>query len=181
MKLEVQLLTMGHMVGAGMYIGIIYDTYFRVWARPARRWVEALQDVLFWLANALLIFIWLKNVNDGQVRLYIFLALLLGFAIYKALFQRLYKYVLEKCIMMIVTTINWTKICLNSLIIRPLLFLIHLVVGLLLFFSRPIVKICARFLHSINRRLFFRPEDETLETEVKEGFWKRVANWFKKE
>ncbi|HET7629481.1 MAG TPA: spore cortex biosynthesis protein YabQ [Bacillales bacterium] len=93
MNLSVQFLTMAAMVGMGLWIGVSVDTYGRFFYRSGRRrWhpVQMAGDVLFWLLQGMLVFYVLLHVNHGNVRIYIFLALLCGYAAYKGLFESLY-------------------------------------------------------------------------------------------
>ena len=72
----------------GSLFGATLDTYNRFLNRNARkRWLVFLNDVLFWILQALFIFYILFSVNFGEVRFYIFIALLCGFAGYQALLK----------------------------------------------------------------------------------------------
>src|SRR5574342_818018 len=105
MTLSTQFLTMLSMVGAGVLFGTSLDTYQRFLNRPKRkRWFVFINDILFWLTQGLSIFYTLFLVNQGEIRFYIFLALLCGFAAYQSLFKRLYLSLLELLIRICIST-----------------------------------------------------------------------------
>ncbi len=90
MTLSTQFLTMLSMIGMGSLFGAMLDTYQRFLKRPKRKsLIVFINDLFFWIIQALLIFYTLFQVNNGELRFYIFLALLCGFAAYQSLFKRL--------------------------------------------------------------------------------------------
>jgi spore cortex biosynthesis protein YabQ len=124
---------MAAMAVMGVWIGVSVDTYGRFFYRGKQgRW-NALQiagDLLFWLMQGLLVFYVLLNINDGDVRIYIFLALLCGYAAYRSLFQTLYRSLLEG-------------------IIRTVRFLFRMLKKTIaLFFIRP-VQLLAKFVYTV--------------------------------
>ncbi|MCA0170812.1 spore cortex biosynthesis protein YabQ [Bacillus sp. RAR_GA_16] len=105
MTLSVQFYTMVAMVAMGVWLGIAMDTYSR-FLHPNRKknvWLYA-NDVIFWLLQGLLIFYVLYLVNEGAIRFYVFLAILCGYSAYRALFQPLYRRLLERIILVILAT-----------------------------------------------------------------------------
>ena len=92
MTLTVQFYTMIAMVAMGVWLGVAMDTYSRFFhpSKSKSLWLYA-NDVVFWLLQGLLIFYVLYVVNEGELRLYVFLALLCGYAAYRALLQPLYR------------------------------------------------------------------------------------------
>jgi spore cortex biosynthesis protein YabQ len=70
-------------VYSGMLLGLVYDIYraFRMIIRP-KRWFIAILDLCFWIFGALLSFFMLFRVNGGEVRLYAFFGLALGWGLY---------------------------------------------------------------------------------------------------
>lgn len=99
MTLDVQALSILASVSAGIWFGLSFDTYDRLsGSRKSFKWTRVLNDILFWAAQMLIYFFVLLNVNNGEIRFYLFLALLLGFAAYKALLENIYRSVLERVI-----------------------------------------------------------------------------------
>ncbi|QZT34359.1 spore cortex biosynthesis protein YabQ [Caldalkalibacillus thermarum TA2.A1] len=133
MSLDTQFLTMLHMIGAGLFLGASFDTYFRLRGPTQRSLVYMIQDVLFWLLNGMVVFLWLKGVNHGEVRLYIFVAIALGYAMYRGLFQTYYLRVLNATISAVLTVYRWTVKLLTLLVVRPLQFIFKVVVGVVVF------------------------------------------------
>ncbi|MDQ0340649.1 spore cortex biosynthesis protein YabQ [Caldalkalibacillus uzonensis] len=133
MSLDTQLLTMLHMVGAGLFLGASFDTYFRLRGPARRSIVYMVQDVLFWLLNGMVVFLWLKGINHGEVRLYIFMAIALGYAMYRSMLQTYYLRVLNTVINVAITTYRWTVKLLTVLIVLPIRFIFKVLLAVLVF------------------------------------------------
>jgi spore cortex biosynthesis protein YabQ len=133
MSLNLQALTMLHMVGAGIWVGIALETYTRLRIK-GRPWLTLLQDVSFWLLNAGIVFLWLLYVNQGQMRLHVFLSLLCGFALYQALLQSYYRSLLERLIRFVSWIFRLLYTLWRMLIYTPIQWLYRAMVALLLLF-----------------------------------------------
>lgn len=146
MTLSEQFATMIAMTAMGLWIGASLTTYHRL-IRPKGKWhwMMIITDTFFWILQGLLIFYVLLDINQGQVRFYIFLALILGYASYKALFEKIYQKVLEATITIIISIATFIQKAIMILFIKPVFGLLMLV-----FLS---CKILGRFLLSI--LLFF--------------------------
>jgi spore cortex biosynthesis protein YabQ len=139
MTLSVQFYTMLAMVGMGSVFGATLDTYNRFLNRKIRRrWLVFLNDVLFWILQALFIFYILFSVNFGEVRFYIFVALLCGFAGYQALLKALYKALLERTIQGCISFYNFLVKMVKNLIYSPIKWLVLLLVTILIGFGKGI-------------------------------------------
>ena len=70
-------------VYVGLLLGLIYDIYraFRMITKPGRL-LLAVFDLLFWILAALFSFTMLFKVNGGEIRLYAFIGLALGWGLY---------------------------------------------------------------------------------------------------
>lgn len=131
MTLSTQFLTMLYMVGMGVLFGTSLDTYQRFLNRPKRkRWFVFINDVLFWLSQGLSIFYTLFLVNQGEIRFYIFLALLCGFAAYQSLFKTIYLRLLETFIQLCISTYRFGEKTFLFVIWKPLLWLIGLIISM---------------------------------------------------
>lgn len=87
-------------IATGIWFGLCWDTYERIsGVRQVFRWTRAVNDILFWLAQMLIYFIILLHVNNGDIRFYLLLALLLGYAVYRAIFERFYRRWLERILL----------------------------------------------------------------------------------
>jgi spore cortex biosynthesis protein YabQ len=122
MTLFEQFSTMIAMVIMGIWFGVSLSTYSR-FVRPKKKWnwIMIATDILFWIVQGLLVFYVLLYVNQGEIRVYIFFALLLGYAAYKALLQTLYEWFLELLIKIISYVFNICKQILNYILIQPTL------------------------------------------------------------
>lgn len=143
MTLSVQFTVMAVMTLSGIYLGIALDTFrrFRIyWAR--KKWTSYFMEISFWLLQTLIVFYCLFLVNQGELRLYIILACLLGFSCYQALLRNIYLRILEWLITVFLAIYNFLKRVVIIFIILPikwiltlcyrtLLFLFHIVVTLL--------------------------------------------------
>src|SRR6476659_5920333 len=110
MTLSTQFLTMISMIGMGSLFGAMFDTYQRFLKRPKQKaWIVFINDLLFWMIQALLIFYTLFLVNNGELRFYIFIALVCGFAAYQSLFKGLYLSLLETIIRSIIGLYRFLK------------------------------------------------------------------------
>ncbi|WP_456272815.1 spore cortex biosynthesis protein YabQ [Bacillus sp. AK031] len=132
MTLSVQFYTMLAMVGMGSVFGAALDTYNRFLNRKTKkRWLVFLNDFLFWILQALFIFYILFSVNFGEVRFYIFVALLCGFAGYQALLKDLYKKILERVIQGSISFYRFLVKLAMNLIYSPVKWLVLLLVSIL--------------------------------------------------
>lgn len=137
MTLSTQFLTMLAMIGMGSLFGASLDTHNRFLKRSKRKsWIVFINDILFWLFQGLSIFYVLFSVNMGELRLYIFLALLCGFAAYQSLFKKTYLKVLERVITITISVYVFFVKAFRLLIIRPLQFLAATVLSLLILAGR---------------------------------------------
>lgn len=88
MSLSVQFLTLAMMLLSGVGMGAAFDGY-RVVSNRLRigRWLVPVLDLLYWLAATLVVFRVLAASNEGELRFYVFLGLLLGIGFYFWLFS----------------------------------------------------------------------------------------------
>jgi spore cortex biosynthesis protein YabQ len=157
MSLNVQFYTMLAMIGMGSWVGAALDTYGRFLKRPTRaRWFVFINDILFWIVQGLVIFYTLLLVNEGELRFYVFLALLCGYAAYQSLFQSYYKKLLELIIVTCIKTYRFFAKLVQALIIRPIRFLIQMFIVFLMTVFNIIIKI-VRMLVKIVIKICFTP------------------------
>ncbi|WP_332633192.1 spore cortex biosynthesis protein YabQ [Halalkalibacter flavus] len=133
MTLTVQFYTMLSMAAMGVYIGAAIDTYGRFTRKrkkPSFNWIIACNDVLFWLVQALIVFYVLLQSNYGEIRFYIFLALVCGFSAYQALFRTFYQTLLERIIENVIKLYRITIKLFTILLINPVKYLLKLLYSL---------------------------------------------------
>lgn len=128
------------MAGSGMYLGIAADTFHRFHNRKKRRtWILYINEILFWILQGLVIFYILYLTNYGQLRLYIWLALILGFAFYQSLLRVWYLKMLEHLIQFSVTTYQVIRRLIQRIIIAPLSWMLKVLTYLLTLFWAVVI------------------------------------------
>jgi len=141
MSLKVQFYSMIAMVGMGAYLGMALDTYHRFLNRKSKKLLVYVTDLLFWIFQGLFIFYVLYSVNEGELRFYILLAILCGFAAYQSLLQKPYKRILEFVIRFILRTTMVIVRIVQAIIIRPIRWLIKVFFALILFIFHVFVRL----------------------------------------
>jgi spore cortex biosynthesis protein YabQ len=129
-----QATTMLAMVLCGLVMGMLYDTY-RTMERKCHLpiWLVWISDFFFWISCTFLVFGTLLRINEGVVRIYIFLGLGIGIIFYFLLFQRMYLRILNKLIALSVWLYRVTLRIGYYILIVPLLFLYRALVAIALF------------------------------------------------
>jgi|SRR5690625_2476621 len=152
MTLDTQLLTMVSMILGGIYLGFATETYRRIaisWQnKPV---LTYFLEITYWILQTCVLFFVLYQVNNGELRIYIFIACLLGFSIYKVLFQKIYQRVLEWIIKIVVTIVTGLIKLIHTLIVHPVLWLGHLVIRII----SSIIQFSYRFLLMLMKILFY--------------------------
>jgi spore cortex biosynthesis protein YabQ len=132
MTLSTQFITMLAMISSGFYLGIILDTFRRFSSSWKNRMILSyVMETSFWLTQTLILFYVLFRVNGGELRLYIFLACLLGFAIYQVFAAKLYKRLLERIIITIKAIYRFMERVIIVLILTPVKWLLMLVISIM--------------------------------------------------
>lgn len=124
MTLHTQWLTMAAMIISGMYLGVMTDTLrtiFRPWQLIS--WLRLGLQVLYWIMQTIVVYIILYSINGGILRLYIFLACLLGYSIYVVCLQSVYLLILD----WLLELLNTAAYFIYRIFIRPLWLLLYLV------------------------------------------------------
>lgn len=188
MTLQVQFLTMVSMIVGGFYLGIARDSFRRFspyWKR--RNFLRYFLEITFWMFQTLLLFYILYRVNAGELRVYIFLACMLGFSMYQVLFASLYKKILEVIIRMLLMVYRFCKKVIYICIIVPirgLVYLILLVFQLIISILSFIIKLIITPLGWIIK-LFFSLLPKELQKNIRKliEFYSIIKNtsinWFK--
>ncbi|KGP89903.1 hypothetical protein N780_09710 [Pontibacillus chungwhensis BH030062] len=133
MSLDTQFLTMVIMFSSGVYLGIVMDTFKRfepLW--KSNLIMRYSFEILFWILQGLVLFYFLFLANQGELRLYIVLAVVCGYAAYQALFRETYKKVLERLIKIISGLIRFITRVVAVFIVRPIRFIIITIMKLIL-------------------------------------------------
>jgi spore cortex biosynthesis protein YabQ len=140
MSLTVQFLTTLAMIGMGIEVGAAFDTYKR-FIKKQKALILFINDFLFWVCQGLLIFFALLNVNEGELRVIIFVELLCGYAMYQSLFRSPYLYLLEKLIRIGLATYRFLRKLITALLIKPFIWLLQLTLALCMMIAKVLYTI----------------------------------------
>ncbi|MBZ4645084.1 MAG: hypothetical protein PWR27_1243 [Petroclostridium sp.] len=121
----------------GLIVGFVFDI-FRILRRVIKtaNFIIYLQDILFWILVTIIIFSLVFITNDGELRWYEFLGVILGVIFYNLLFST---YV----IVVSVTVINFIK--------KVLLFIIKIILFPFVFIYKIFRKPCMFLLGTIKK------------------------------
>jgi spore cortex biosynthesis protein YabQ len=179
MTLSTQFLTMLAMIGMGSLFGASLDTHNRFLKRSKRKsWIVFINDIMFWLFQGLSVFYVLFSVNMGELRFYIFIALLCGFAAYQSLFKKIYLKILERAITITINVYIFFVKAVRMLVVRPLQFFAATVLSLLIMTGRglySLVKWLLAVLLWLLKNLLWKPVKMILLL-----FWKLLPKKVKK-
>ncbi|WP_264371386.1 spore cortex biosynthesis protein YabQ [Virgibacillus necropolis] len=108
-------------------MGIILDTF----RRASSHWKNSVfltyfMEISFWLSQTLFLFYILYRVNAGELRFYVFVACLLGFATYQALAASSYKKMLEHMIQIALSIYRFFAKVIHALFVTPVVFVFSL-------------------------------------------------------
>ncbi|MFC4403585.1 spore cortex biosynthesis protein YabQ [Gracilibacillus xinjiangensis] len=128
MTLETQFATMFTMIAFGVYMGVAYVTFKRFelwWANHVV--LRYFFELFFWIVQAIVLFYVLYVLNEGIVRFYVFIALLCGYAMFKAIFEPLYRKLLEGILHYLSRFIRFWVRCIQVLIVNPIIWVVSMI------------------------------------------------------
>ncbi|RWZ51263.1 spore cortex biosynthesis protein YabQ [Halobacillus fulvus] len=132
MTLTTQFVTILSMMGGGMIVGASLDAFERFFRRRNKKsWLEIIYQLGFWLTQACMLFYILYLANYGELRLYVFLAVVCGFAAYRALFRGPFLRGLEVGIRVVTSVLRALRKIGYNLLIRPIQSIFFLIFALL--------------------------------------------------
>ncbi|MEG6575259.1 MAG: spore cortex biosynthesis protein YabQ [Caldibacillus debilis] len=159
MSLSEQLQTMAAMVALGNWLGASFDTYSRIMGQKKRMaFLVFVNDILFWLIQAFLAFSILYAINEGEVRFYVFLAILLGFSMYQSLFKSLYLFLLNRIIALGKRMFRFFGRVFRLLVAAPVRWIFRLAAAVLFFLYalvRRLLILVGKLLFAVAKVLFF--------------------------
>lgn len=198
MSLTIQFYTMLSMAAMGVWLGAAIDTYHRFSKRRRMlfHWLEFINDVLFWLIQGLILFYVLLQVNQGEIRFYIFLAILCGYAAYQALFRQVYQKLLERGIQFVLALYRFGRKMIHIFFVSPIKWLLNLLYRLCMMIISAVLSIFYFLLNLIWKPIFWglkvvyrllgiqklinKIQSKTFFQKGK-GFWKKLWKWIQKE
>lgn len=128
---------------SGCLLGGILDTYRVVTGQlKLTRWLVPVFDVLYWLAAMVIVFRVLYWSNYGEVRVFVFLGLIAGVAIYYTLMSA----TVIRIILLVITSLKacwrFSVRLFRLLVIAPLRMIIRMLSALLMFFGATTIFLC---------------------------------------
>lgn len=142
MTLHVQFMTIIMMVSGGFYLGMALDTFRRFsWHWKKRAFLKYFLEIGFWLVQSLILFYVLYRVNNGELRLYVFLSCLLGFATYQALASNIYKQLLESIVRILRTIYRFFERLIQVLVITPIVWILKTIYMMVLWVIRLVMTV----------------------------------------
>ena len=103
--------------------------------------VYFINDVLFWLLQGLITFYVLLLVNEGELRFYILIALLCGYAAYQALLKNVYLRGLELIIQWSITSYKVIERIVQALILRPIQLIVQATIVFLIAIGKALYNL----------------------------------------
>lgn len=153
MSLSVQFLTLFMMFASGFILGVLYDVY-RVSAGSIQlqRWTVSIFDIFYWLAATLIVFKMLYESNQGEVRLFVFIGLLLGAWFYFHYISTYTVTIVKRLLKLIRRISAWIYRGLELLVFRPVFFLykiIRILFGMAAAMTMFVFKIMVQWLYPL--------------------------------
>lgn len=138
------------MAAMGIYLGAAIDTYGRFSKKKLSfNLLVAFNDVLFWLVQGLIVFYVLFQTNNGEIRFYIFLALLCGYACYQALLRTVYQTILERVIQASISIYHFFVNLIVFLLVNPIKYLLKVIYSFCMMIITAIVAVLLYLLRMI--------------------------------
>lgn len=189
MTLDVQFITMLSMIAGGFYLGIALDTFRRLSVTWKHRvFLKYFMEISFWLTQTLLLYYVLFQVNSGELRFYVFIAVLLGFAMYQAAAAKTYKQLLEHMISISIQVYQFLEKMVKIIIIAPIKFIFQLIMTVIVFTLKILLNMIRYSLSIVLIpifwivRMIFGMLPQTIQKKLHKiaGFYSTIENTFKK-
>lgn len=118
----------------GFLVGLLFDM-FRISRKTFKTSdiVTSIEDIAFWILAGLLVIFSLFKFNNGDIRIYIIISLIIGISIYMLVFSKVIINTLVKIITFIKNVISG--------IIKVLSYPINLIIKIFKFIFKPIKKL----------------------------------------
>jgi len=149
MNLSTQVDLFIHMILYGAFIGITYDGVNIITDDMRHKANRIITMTIYWAILVPLTYLYLYNVNEGIMHLFVFASLFIGNTLYFKLLKQHFRKDLEMLGKNIFLILNVTKKVTNFLIISPILFLYGLISGIIkwilkllkFIFITPLIKL----------------------------------------
>lgn len=127
-------------------MGLLFDI-FRILRKSFKTpdFITYLQDILFWIISGLILLYSIFKFNNGEIRLYIFIGIIIGISLYILIFSKAFVSISVHCIAIL-------KKVIRILIIIPTAFIIKLLSNII---YKPIILLCKKIKARFKRVLSF--------------------------
>ncbi|SFJ35748.1 spore cortex biosynthesis protein YabQ [Thermoflavimicrobium dichotomicum] len=177
MTLQTQAFTMILMFCSGFLLGMILDAYQELKARfRLKGWTVSLIDLLYWIVCAWLVFSLLLWSNWGQLRFYIFIAILAGLFFYYQWLSKLVIQIIRVVFNSIEYLLRWIIALVRLLVWVPLVTLCSWIRNLFLILCKMVMRPILWIFKPIHR--LFVPYIKKM-SQLRDR-WKKKWNQFKK-
>ncbi|GED72026.1 hypothetical protein BRE01_57280 [Brevibacillus reuszeri] len=183
MSITIQLQTVLAMSTCGALMGIGFDTY-HVFKGKSRLplWLVFIFDILFWVGSMGAVFYILLKVNDGVIRFPIFFGMIFGAWLYFLIGSKKYIHFLHRVIKFCQWLYRTIIQIIDTLVVRPVLFLYRVILMLLAFLYSVLLAITG-FLWKVTRFVIspFAKWGQVLGKKMfgkTTGIWTNWKNWF---
>lgn len=137
MELSTQIRTFLLIVTTGVVLGILFDTYRVLRRRFRPPWlVTSLTDLLYCLLASAIAFTALLAGNWGELRFYVYIALLVGIIAYYRLVSRYVMKLITALLLLLAKLCHLTKLAVAFTIIKPVVFVTRTVLWPFRFIGR---------------------------------------------
>ena len=141
----------------GVLIGLLFDI-FRIFRKSFKTpdIITYIEDILFWIFSGIILLYSIFKFNNGELRMFIFLGLILGITVYMLIFSKIF-------IKVLVHIINFIKKIFNIFILIPIKFAMKIINKVL---YKPIIFIC------VNTTKFFKKIMSFFKIHIRKVFFK---------
>lgn len=116
------------LVASAFVMGGLFDLYNTILGSTKwLRWMRPALDILFWISSACLVYYVVFVTDSGQLRIYTFVILLLGYGLYRLLFHRIVVGSALGFVRMIRGLVLFTLRVINFLVFRPLMMILWII------------------------------------------------------
>lgn len=116
----------------GLIIGLLFDV-FRILRKSFKTpdVITYLEDFIFWILTFLLILYSIFKFNAGEIRFYIFIAIILGISTYLLIFSKpfikvntiIISFIKKACVFLIIKPIKYIIKLVRKIFFKPILFI----------------------------------------------------------
>ena len=120
----------------GLLIGLLFD-FFRILNKSfkTRDFMTYIEDILFWILSGIILLYSIFTFNNGEIRFYMFLGVILGCIVYMLLFSRyivntitkivlFFKKIIKKIVNIIIYPLKMLIKLLSKVLKKPISFII---------------------------------------------------------